>query len=78
LCTWDWFNVELKYNKRPTMTPIKLDNIVYNNSRYLNEYYQHKWSGGCNDVNNNITAGIGDASDVDVNDECLTATTLKS
>ncbi|KAH9324389.1 hypothetical protein KI387_004567 [Taxus chinensis] len=50
-----------------------MDQTVCNNSRYLNEYYQDKWSRACNDVNNNITADIGDASAVDIHDVTLGA-----
>lgn len=41
-----------------------IDQIVCNNLRYLNEYYQDKWSQACNDMNNNITIDIGDAMDI--------------
>ena len=50
-----------------------MDQTKCNNLRYLNEYYQDKWSQACNDMNNNIIADIGDA--VDMHDvtlgECL-------
>ena len=38
-----------------------MDQTMCNNSRYLNEYYQDKWSQACNDMNNNIITDIGDA-----------------
>ena len=38
-----------------------MDQTMCNNSRYLNEYYQDKWSQACNDMNNNIIIDIGDA-----------------
>ncbi|GLJ42532.1 hypothetical protein SUGI_0881780 [Cryptomeria japonica] len=41
-----------------------MDQTVCNNSRYLNIYYQDDWTRACQDVNNNITADIGDAVDI--------------